>query len=196
MKLLKIERPATKHLKIARILFMVMTVLFAVLMCYLCIQNAKLKHFAMEVYNVYEKPADFQYSSNMPYEEYLRQYTHALTYFVFAILETVWYALSAIAILMLCLRCTKTTGWIAWALSVASAVYALGSRNTDMRLGEYVFLKYHLFPFFSADTNLTIQPYFIPIVVVLVAAAATYFLIAMLRERKMTESNTQSAVTE
>jgi 4-amino-4-deoxy-L-arabinose transferase-like glycosyltransferase len=63
-------------------------------------------------------------------------------------------------------------------------VYALGSRNTDMRLGEYIFLKYHLFPFFSADTNLTIQPYFVPTVAALTIAAATYFLIARLVEHK------------
>ena len=181
MKLLKIERPATKNLKIARILFMVMTVLFAALMCYLCIQNAKLKHFAMEVYNVYEKPADFQYSSEMPYEEYLRQYTHALTYFVFSILETVWYSLSGIAILLLCLRCSVATSCIAWGLSLAGALYAF---TIDTQLNEYVFLKYHLFPFFSADTNLTILPYFKPAWIILLIAAAIYFLVARLIEHK------------
>ena len=184
MKKFSMTKPTTKQTKISRLVYMVMAVLFAALMCYLCIQHAQMQHFKMEVSNVYNKPADFQYPSDMPYEEYLYQYIHALTYFVFAILETVWYALSAIAILMLCLRCTKTTSWIAWGLSVASAVYALGSRNTDMRLGEYIFLKYHLFPFFSADTNLTIQPYFVPTVAALTIAAATYFLIARLIEHK------------
>ena len=68
MKKFSITKPTTKQTKISRLVYMVMAVLFAALMCYLCIQHAQMQHYKMEVSNVYNKPTDFQYPSDMPYE--------------------------------------------------------------------------------------------------------------------------------
>lgn len=181
MKLMKIEKPTTRNGWVSRILFMVMTVLLAALLCYLLISEANIQGAALETYKKILSNRDYQYPSDESPESIARQYSYRLAEYVGAIAGAIWFSISAVAILCLCLRGTVVTGCVAWGISVAGALFWLG---IDTQLNEYIFMKYHLFPFFSAETNLTILPYFKPILIILLIAAATYFLVARLIEHK------------
>ena len=181
MKLLKIERPATKNLKVARILFMVMTVLFAVYICPMCHDD-----FVMAINKIrITKEGGFEYvwSGTLTYEAVLH------------LIALIYYIASTVVMLILSLRCTVDACGISFGLGVAGALFAL---VINSGLAEFMVYRYGIISFLYNRENpwATGFRWIKPIFVALMIAAATYFLIARLRERKITESNTQSAVTE
>ncbi len=163
MKWIKIT-PTTRNGRVSRIIFMVVTVLFAIYICWLCIRDAQLAGMWLD-------------------ESWLEdhQYTEFSADFALSVIETVWFAVSAVVILVLCLRCSVVTSCVAWGVSVAGSLLSL---VVNEQLSEYVFYKYYMLAFLSVETNLRILPYVKPTIVTLVIAAATYFLIAQLTEHK------------
>ena len=169
MKLLKIERPATKNTKIARILFMVMTVLFAVYMCPMCYDDFILTSHKVKI--TQDAGYELVWNGMLSFE------------MVLYLLFLIYYTAATVAILILCLRTSITANCTAWGLGTAGALLALVINDG---LTEFMVYRYGLLSFLYNRENpwatgfLWIKPIF----VALMLAAATYFLVARLIEHK------------
>ena len=166
MNLLKIEPLTTKNAKIARILFMVMTVLFAVYMCLLCYNDARAAMSEIKI-----RPGGI-------YELVFTGYTPTG---ILYIASMAFYILAGAAILLLCLRGTRVGSCIAAGLAVGGALFALFI-NTDT--SEYIVCKYNVFFFLHHKDIAGNFVYLKPSLVALTIAAATYFLSAHLTVNK------------
>ena len=181
MKHFPITKPTTKQTKISRLVFMLLTVLLVIFLCYNLFYQMQRDHNHVTFLEDRLNNPDYEFRPGDSYEGNTLEHKQVLRRLIFTTIEWVWFAVSGIAILILCLFCSRTTCWIAWSLSGMNAiVWSL----IDTQLYEYVLLNYHLFPFFSMDTNMQLQRFFKPTMIILVIAAATYFLIARLIEHK------------
>ena len=166
MKLLKIEHPTTKNAKISRILFMVMTVLFAVYMCLLCYNDARQAMSEVKI---------------TPDAGYVLEFAGVTPLGALYAVCFAFYALAAVAILWLSLRCTTIACGVAFGLSVGGA---LASLLINTSLAEYYVCKYCIFFFLHHNDISTKFIYLKPTLAALTIASATYFLIARLIEHK------------
>ena len=169
MKLLKIERPATKNTQIARILFMVMTVLFAVYMCPMCYED-----FIMASHRV-------QITQDAAYE--LVWHGAITAEMVLYLFFLIYYIAAAVAILLLCLRISLAANCTAFGLGAAGALLA---PLINSSVAEYMVYRYGILSFLCKPSNAQAIGFvwIKPIFVALMLAAATYFLIARLIEHK------------
>ncbi len=174
MKLLKIEHLSTKNAKIARILFMVMTVLFAVYMCLLCYNDAQQAMSEVKI---------------TPDAGYVLEFAGVTPLGALYAVCFAFYALAGVAILWLSLRGTIVTSSVAFGLSVGGALFSLFI-NTS--LAEYYVCKYYVFFFLHHNDIGTKFIYLKPTLAALTIATATCFLVARLVEhRKATTQPTE-----
>lgn len=171
MKLLKIEHPTTKNAKISRILFMIMTVLFAVYMCPMCYNDFVMASHRVQITQDAAYVLQWQWSSLLRAETLL--YLFALIY----------YAVAAVAILLLCLRTSLKANVIACGLA---AVGTLSAVFLNSELAEFMVYRYGILSFLYDSTEPWATWYVLvkPVSVVLMLAAATYFLVARLVEHQ------------
>lgn len=166
MKLLKIEHPTTKNAKISRILFMIMTVLFAVYMCLLCYNDAR--QAMSEVKITPDAGFVLEFSGITP---------------LGALYSTcfIGYIVAGIAILLLCLRGSRIGSCIAFGLSVGGARLSL---LINSEIAEYMVCKYNVFFFLHHNVISATYMFLKPALALLTIAAATYFLSAHLTASK------------
>ena len=181
MKLLKIERPATKHLKIARILFMLMTVLFAAYMLPMCYDDFIMTSNKIQI--TQEGGYEYVWTGVLTIE--------AAVYLI----SLIYYTAASVAALILCLRTTSAANCTAFGLGAAGALLAL---FINSGLSEFMVYRYGILSFLYdssepfADWYVWIKPVF----VLLMLASAAYFLLACRQEWKLARINEQDAVTE
>lgn len=167
MKLLKIEHPTTKNAKISRILFMIMTVLFAVYMCLLCYNDFIMASHRVQI--TQDAGYELVWSGMFTLES------------VFYLASFIYYIAITLAIFLLCLRTSLVTNCTAFGLCVGGALL---SPLINSEIAEYMVCKYNVFFFLHHNDINEKYMYLKPALVLLTIAAATYFLAARLIEHK------------